>query len=260
MCLIGWIWRPDAAERLLLIANRDEFYDRPSQPLHWWDDAPILGGRDLSAGGTWLGVSRSGRVAALTNYRQPGGPRPGASSRGKLVSEFLASGAPAREYAAQVCESAAHFNPFNLVLFDGEELVGFESRRSRFVEIEPGVSGVSNADFFTPWPKLTSLTNALAKLDRDRRSADDTALMDLLQDEAVAPDDRLPDTGIPLERERQLSPAFIRAPGYGTRASTIVRHSAHGITVSERTFANGVVSGGTQITFQQTPAAARDRS
>jgi uncharacterized protein with NRDE domain len=249
VCLIGWNWRPDAAERLLLIANRDEFYDRPALPLHWWDDAPILAGRDLTGGGTWLGVTRSGRLAALTNYRLPAGPRPGTKSRGKVVSEFLAGAMPAQAYLDGLRNGVSDFNPFNLLLFDGQDLLGFESRHSRVVPIAPGLSGVSNADFFTPWPKLSAVTRSMADLERAGRLADDAGLMQILQDQNVAPDDQLPATGIPLERERQLSPAFIRAPGYGTRASTIVRMSTYGASVSERTYTNGQASGGTQITF-----------
>lgn len=233
----------------MLIANRDEFYDRPSLPLHWWEDAPILAGRDLTGGGTWLGVSRSGRLAALTNYRRPEGPRPGAKSRGKLVSDFLAGTDAARDYLLGIGDGVSDYNLFNLLVYDGRDFLGFESRHGRIVPIEAGISGVSNADFFTPWPKLLALTEKMADLDRAGRLADDAELLALLGDKNVAPDERLPATGIPLERERQLSPAFIRAPGYGTRASTIVRMSPFGIFVSERTFTNGQVSGGTQVTF-----------
>lgn len=233
----------------MLIANRDEFYDRPSLPLHWWEDAPILAGRDLTGGGTWLGVTRSGRLAALTNYRLPGGPRSGAKSRGKVVSEFLAGVMSAPDYLDGIRDSVADYNPFNLLVFDGREFFGFESRHGRIVPIAPGISGVSNADFFTPWPKLSALTRKLADLERSESLADDAELMQILSDPTVAPDDQLPRTGISLERERHLSPAFIRAPGYGTRASTIVRISANGISVSERTFTNGQASGGVQFTF-----------
>jgi uncharacterized protein with NRDE domain len=223
MCLIGWRWRPGAPERLLLLANRDESYDRPALPLHWWDDAPVLAGRDLTAGGTWLGVSRSGRMAAITNHRDPKAQRPNAPSRGALVQQFLAGGETPRDFLQRIAGDASRYNPFNLLLFDGHSFLGFESRRAAIVEIAPGVSGVSNADFFTPWPKLKALTVGIARGESDGRSAPDADLLPLLLDRTVAQDSDLPDTGIPRERERLLSPAFIVAPGYGTRASTILR-------------------------------------
>jgi uncharacterized protein with NRDE domain len=236
MCLIAWNWRKDRPERLLLIGNRDESYDRPTLPVHWWDDAPILAGRDLTGGGTWLGVSRTGRMAAITNHRDPNAQRPGAPTRGRLVQDFLAGHETPRDYLERVAWDAAKYNPFNLMVFDGASFLGFESRRNRIVTIEPGISGVSNADFFTPWPKLRALTDHLADMDRQSQTGDDDALLSLLTDRTIAPDHALPKTGIALERERVLSPAFITASGYGTRASTILRMRANGGEITEHSF------------------------
>lgn len=236
MCLIAWNWRPESAERLLLVGNRDEFYDRPALPLHWWDDAPILAGRDLTGGGTWLGVSRDGRLAALTNYRLPEGPRANAKTRGALVSGFLERSTGAIDYLESVRRDAADYNPFNLLVFDGRAFFGLESRHDRILEIAPGFSGVSNADFLTPWPKLNRLIDGMNALDRQGLLSEDAQLLKLLRNPRPAPDYELPNTGIPIERERQLSSAFIATPNYGTRASTIVRIGSPRSSVFEHTF------------------------
>jgi len=235
MCLIVWHWQPENPTPLLLIANRDEYYARPTQPLHCWSDADILAGRDLQAGGTWLGVSRSGRLAALTNHRSPVVQRADAPSRGELVSQFLQCNAPADEFLSDLAAHAADYNPFNLLVFDGQKLLGLESRHARIVNLRPGVGAVSNADFHSPWPKLLALQDKLqAQLDRGPTT--DAELLPLLQDTQCAPDHLLPDTGIALALERQLSATFVTLPDYGTRASSVVRlHTTHG-SFLEQTF------------------------
>lgn len=236
MCLIAWHWRPDADEKLLLVGNRDESYDRPALPLHWWDDAPILAGRDLTGGGTWLGVSRTGRMAAITNHRNPKAIKTEAKTRGKLVQEFLTSDVSSRTYLDGVAKNVDDYNPFNLLVLDGSTFLGLESRQRRIVSIEPGIGGVSNADFFTPWPKLVALTSALEDLHRGEGHARDEDLLPLLLDRRQGDDAHLPDTGIPREREKLLSPAFITAPGYGTRASTILRLQLRKVAMTEHRF------------------------
>ncbi|PIY30278.1 MAG: hypothetical protein COZ09_00550, partial [Comamonadaceae bacterium CG_4_10_14_3_um_filter_60_42] len=155
MCLIAWNWQPASRHPLLLIANRDEYYARPTLPLHWWHDAPILAGRDLQAGGTWLGISRTGRLAALTNHRDPASVRVDAPSRGALVSAFLQTELSASDYLTELASRAADYNPFNLLVFDGTRLMGLESRHAKVITMQPGIGAVSNADFLTPWPKLS---------------------------------------------------------------------------------------------------------
>ena len=219
MCLIAWNWQPGRG--LLLLANRDEFYVRPTQPLHRWPDAPVLAGRDLQGGGTWLGLGRGGRMAALTNVRDPHQFSADAPTRGALVADFLRGDVSARSYLDRVSPQAAAFNPFNLLLFDGESLLGFESQGAQTRVFAAGVNGVSNASFNTPWPKLQRLTQALHEQSMPA-VVDPNALMPLLTDAQTASDAQLPDTGVSLETERALSAAFIRMPGYGTRASSIV--------------------------------------
>lgn len=241
MCLIAWNWQPTSPTPLLLIANRDEFYARPTAPLHWWQDAPILAGRDLQAGGTWLGVSRNGRLAALTNHRDPARQRVDAPSRGELVSAFLQSEINAESYLSAMAERAADYNPFNLLVFDGTHLMGLESRHARVITLQPGIGAVSNADFLTPWPKLTRLSGGLEMLLAQAHPSD-TDLLALLHHPMPALDTDLPDTGIPLDLERALSAAFVTLPDYGTRACSVVRYEQNSLQFLEQGFDAGGVT------------------
>ncbi|MEY4100708.1 MAG: hypothetical protein RL300_1879 [Pseudomonadota bacterium] len=240
MCLIAWNWQPDSPHPLLLIANRDEFYARPTASLGWWQDAPILAGRDLQAGGTWLGVSRSGRLAAITNHRDPANQRSDAPSRGELVSAFLNSNASAHDYLHNLAKSANNYNPFNLLVFDGTHLLGLESRHAKIVTMQAGIGAVSNADFLTPWPKLAHLSQSLQALLAQQHPSD-AQLLALLHNPHVAADADLPDTGVEIGRERALSAAFVTLPDYGTRACSVVRFEDGHISFLEQGFdANGV--------------------
>ena len=235
MCLIAWSWQPESATPLLLLSNRDEFYQRPAEALHHWPDAPILAGRDIQAGGTWLGVSHHGRLAALTNYRSAVPVRQDAPSRGELVTDFLNSPLDAANFLQALQKHAGTYNPFNLLVYDGHTLLGLESREANIVHLRPGMGGVSNADFNTPWPKLRQLTTGLASL-LDHETTDDAPLWALLQTRTVAKDAQLPKTGVPLELERALSAAFIATPSYGTRACSVVRMGKDGVRFSEQRF------------------------
>jgi uncharacterized protein with NRDE domain len=221
MCLIAWNWQPQSETPLLLLANRDEFYARPTLPLHWWDDDLVLAGRDIQASGTWLGVSRSGRLAALTNYRLPVNDPGTKPSRGTLVAEFLQGNQDAPSYLTALAAHAPDYNPFNLIVFDGLHFMALESRNRRVLAIAPGIGAVSNADLNTPWPKLVQLKAGLhAQCLVGRTEACD--LLPLLQDTALAADSELPHTGVALELERMLSAAFVHSAHYGTRACSVV--------------------------------------
>ena len=239
MCLIAWNWQPHSELPLLLVANRDEFYARPTLPLHRWKDARIFAGQDLQAGGTWLGMGPGGRLAALTNVRDMRNQRTDAPSRGALVSGFLKSGLSGSAYLQSIMSDSDRFNPFNLLVFDGQSLLGFESRGGRIVEMQAGISGVSNAGFDTPWPKLVALKSGLQHWGREQTALqppDSDALFALLKQDQPAPDAQLPDTGIPLERERALSSAFIRSSDYGTRASSLIMLRRNSACLIERSF------------------------
>jgi uncharacterized protein with NRDE domain len=244
MCLIAFNWNPDSPTPLVVAANRDEFYARPAASLAWWEASTILAGRDLHAGGTWMGVDQRGRFAALTNYRDPLRNKTDAPSRGQLVVDFLAGDATASDYIHALRPGVAAFNDFNLLLFDGKRLIGYESRQDRTLRFGRGVHAVSNAAFDTPWPKVERLKAALTD-----KGDNDVALFEQLADRRLAPDQRLPQTGVPLEWERALSAPFIQLPEYGTRASCVMRLGRTWVRVEERTFAYGEAVGATTVEF-----------
>ncbi|MGH7631849.1 MAG: NRDE family protein [Gemmatimonadales bacterium] len=246
MCLIliAYDSHPDYA--LIVAANRDEFYDRPSAPAGFWADAPpVLAGRDLKAGGTWLGIDRRGRFAAVTNYRQgqrePDAPR----SRGRLVSDYLTTRLDARVHVERVERDAALYNGFNLIAGDARQLLYYSNREGRVQTLVPDVYGLSNHLLDTAWPKVASTKHALNALLKDDASALVPALFALLADRRQAADHLLPRTGVSPEWERLLSSAFIASGDYGTRSSTVLLVGRDGrVVFVERTFAAGGVPGG----------------
>ena len=244
MCLIVLAWEASEKTRLAVAANRDEFFARRAAPAAWWDDAPdILAGRDLEAGGTWLGITRRGRFAALTNFRDASAPkRDGAPSRGALAANFLRGDAAARDYVAAVKPGAGRYHGFNLLVSDGAELWSFSNVEGDPVRLGPGVRGLSNHLLETPWPKVTAARSRLeAALAAARGAVDlESRLLQLLEDRTAAADGALPATGLPLDWERALSAAFVELPGYGTRASTaLVVGADGGARFLERSFGEG---------------------
>lgn len=240
MCLIAWNWQPDSSTPLILLSNRDEFYARPTQPLHWWDegDSALLAGRDLQAGGTWLGMNRKGHLAALTNFRSTAPVRSISPSRGELVARFLEGNLSARDYLETICLQSHRYNPFNLLVFDGQELLGLESRRARVLTMRPGLGAVSNADFHTPWPKLVRLQQGLNEHLLAKKTGSDQVVA-LLHNTTLAKDEDLPRTGIPLTLERALSAAFIATPDYGTRACSVIHIHRDSFEFVEQSFGFG---------------------
>lgn len=238
MCLIVLAAGAHPRHSLVVAANRDEFHDRPALPAAWWVGAPhVLAGRDARGGGTWMGITRSGRFAALTNFRDPKAIRPDAPSRGTLVAGFLLGEAPAEAYLAATAREAPRYSPFNLLAGAGASLLLLESRSARISSLPPGVHGVSNGLLDSPWPKVERTKRALSRLLVDEREIDPEALLDLLDDRRGAPDAELPDTGVGQELERALSPPFIVTPGYGTRCSTALLVGTDGrVRLVERSF------------------------
>ena len=239
MCLIVFDWRPDASDGPLftLAANRDEFLKRTAEPMHWWDDAPgLLAGRDLVGGGTWLGMTRDGRFAALTNYRAPSEMRADAPTRGTLVSNWLSNGSGTPlDYLRQVARDGDMYNGFNLLIGDWKRReLGWYCNRSPAEPtlLQAGTHGISNAVLDTPWPKLVRKRAELAEVLAADAQAPLTSLIELMRDPRTARDDELPATGISLERERALSAAFIDTPEYGTRGTTALRVVASGGSAS----------------------------
>ncbi len=228
MCLIVFAWKLLPECPLVLAANRDEFFDRPTQAAHWWDDHPLVyAGRDLQAGGTWLGINRSGRFAALTNIRKGGEKRDDVRSRGELVAGFLQSHLSAEDYLSSVRERAAEYNGFNLLLGDHQHSFWFSNEGDTSMQpLEPGIYGLSNGSLDTPWPKVLRAKAQFSSL--LCQGAPDDAYFEMLSDTTRAADGRLPDTGVSLEWERLLSPICIESPEYGTRASTLLRVNSGG--------------------------------
>jgi uncharacterized protein with NRDE domain len=242
MCLILFAWQQHADYPLIVIANRDEYYARPSRDAHWWDDADIFAGRDLEAGGTWLGVNRRGRFGAVTNVREPGGMQPGKRSRGELTRDYLAAGGDASDYLEQLRAHDHEYAGFNLLLGDARALWFYSNREHRVRRIEPGIYGVSNGRFDEPWPKLKSGRAELADL--LDRPIEHSPLMEILTDHRIAEDHELPDTGVELDIERLLSSRFIRSPGYGTRACTVLTFDSSGqVEFSEQNYADAEQQG-----------------
>jgi uncharacterized protein with NRDE domain len=226
VCLILLAWRVQPEYPLVLAANRDEYYARAAEPAAWWPQPHICAGRDLSGGGTWLGIAPDGRFAALTNYRDPARRRPDAPSRGALVPQLLAQRRSASQQLEELHRIGARYNDFNLLFSDGPQLAVHESAVGRGRLLGPGVYGLSNHLLDTPWPKVVGAKTALAAA--LTRLPDEQPLLELLRDETPAQDHELPRTGLSLEWERLLSSAFVRTPTYGTRCSTIVWIDRHG--------------------------------
>ena len=234
MCLIVFAWRPGHAQPLIVAANRDEFYARPSLPLAAWPEAPqVHAGRDLEAGGTWLGVGADGRFAALTNIRNPHQP-PARKSRGELVARFLTGEMPIDQYLADVVGRSLEYAGFNLLIGNRQELWHYNAQETAPNPLAAGVYGLSNAGLDTPWPKLIKAKAALTEVLDDPQPQ---ALLALLGDPQTAPFGDLPDTGVGLATESLLSSVFIASPTYGTRASTALIVQADGSRVMvERSF------------------------
>lgn len=236
MCLILFHYDPDGKHPLTVMANRDEFHGRETLRADFWRDAPhILAGRDMEKRGTWMGVTKSGRFAAVTNYRSLADMKSSGESRGDLTRQFLEQDVAAWEYAERVFRNGDRFTGFNLLVYDGKDLVYVSNRSGESpVRVAPGFHGMSNALLDTPWPKVTEGVKALELSLKEGSPAEDWE--DIMSDTDIAEDDQLPDTGIGLEKERILSSRCIDSPGYGTRCSSFVQLSIHGaIHFVERT-------------------------
>ncbi len=244
MCLIALAWNAHPDYSLVVAANRDEWRERPTEPMHWWEGHPeLLAGRDLTAGGTWMGVTKSGRFAAVTNFRDPSDKRSTALSRGTLVADFLLSDASAEAYLSRLAPRASHFNGFNLIVGDGQRLCFFGSREPVARPIPAGVHGLSNHLLDEPWPKVVRARGAMKSALGEPDPA--APLFAMLADTRGAEDGELPDTGVGVAWERRLAPALITGEDYGTRSSTVLAvDRTGGVHVEERTLgSDGRVTG-----------------
>ena len=222
MCLITFSWQPEGERPLTLVANRDEFYQRPTLPVHFWKDHPhILGGKDIEAGGTWLAFSRKGRFAAITNYRELPVPE-GKKSRGALVKNFLTEDISPEAYLNSTIRNKDQYAGFNLLLGTQQQLFYYSNKLpdNQFQVLSPGIYGLCNHLLETPWPKLVAARNQLTKLLKEKATSEQ--FIEMMHDNAQAKDELLPNTGISLGAERLLSSRFITSDNYGTRNTSVI--------------------------------------
>jgi len=256
MCLLAVAFHMHSDAPLIVISNRDEFYERPTLPMHWWADEAILAGRDQQAKGTWLGISRNGRFAAVTNFRDirrnamsQDKPR----SRGELVTRFLSSTKDVHQWASSLNNNLSDYDGFNLIIFDGISLLYLNNRGDPVQVIEPGVYALSNHRLDSPWPKVDHAREQLKRTlsaDTMNQATLPTLLNTLTLEKTYAPH-LLPDTGITAEWEALLSSPFIVSEGYGTRAATAIIVSQEGkVSVAEQGFENGEKLGFNQFDYQ----------
>ncbi len=236
MCLILLSYCSHPSYGLILAANRDEFYDRPTAQLDFWNEAPhVLAGRDLKSGGTWLGVTKNGRFCAITNFRDPAVQIPDAPSRGFLVADYLKGNESPLTYLQKIKPDGKRYNGFNLLAGDESGIFWFSNRSGEISRLSPGIHGLSNHLLDTPWPKVAKGKKSLEKI----LSADEIdceSIFTLLSDRYMPADRDLPDTGVGIEWERILSPLFIKSDIYGTRSSSIVLIGKEKIRFMERTY------------------------
>jgi uncharacterized protein with NRDE domain len=236
MCLILVAWRAHREFPLVVAANRDEFHARPTAGAAFWQDNPaVLAGRDLECMGTWLGVTRRGKFAAVSNYRAAADGSDGSLSRGLLASTYLGNGDAAREFVSQVAANGDAYSGFNFLAADHDELWWVSNRAPAPQCLAPGVYGVSNHLLDTPWSKVVRGKRRLGSLLRSAPAVE--PLLELLADTSVADEDELPDTGVGPERERLLSALRVVSPAYGTRCSTAVLVGGDGrVQFAERAY------------------------
>lgn len=243
MCLINFQFQSHPKYKLVVAANRDEFYQRPTKPAHFWKDEPsILAGLDLQQGGTWLGITKTGKFAALTNFRDPSKPETGKISRGALVRDFLAGTQSPTDFLTAL--EPENYTGFNLLVGDADRLLYYNNLQEETLEIAPGTYGLSNHFLDTPWPKVVKGKKDLNDYLSTHEEVELDSLFAILANSEQASDSFLPNTGIGLEFERKLSAMFIKTADYGTRSASILLIDYDGnITFAERTFEKGELNG-----------------
>jgi uncharacterized protein with NRDE domain len=255
MCLILFAWKMHADTPLIVAANRDEWHRRPAAAATWWSSHPgILAGQDLEARGTWLGVTRAGKFAAITNFREPSQAKSGAPSRGQLAVNYLSGSRTPREYLEELATHASEYNGFNLLLADRENMFCYSSVENKIEEVEPGIHGLSNRALDTPWPKVEiGRANMSAALEaKMSENALPGRLLAILSNDVRAADAALPDTGVGLDWERKLSSALIVSADYGTRCSTIFIGGANSTFAEHTRDVSGAVVSTVAFEFSST--------
>ncbi|CAH0344103.1 NRDE family protein [Bacillus sp. CECT 9360] len=237
MCLILFAYKTHPTYKLIVAANRDEFYGRPTAPAHFWEDQPhILAGRDLEKMGTWMGVTAAGQFAALTNYRDPKEITEGKRSRGELVADYLKGTMQPSDYMQKIAAHREVYPGYNMLAGDANELYHYSNVENTLHKLEPGIYGVSNHLLNTDWPKVKLGKEGLTTIINQNGETMDEQLFALLQQNDPAPNEILPNTGISMDWERILSPLFIKSEDYGTRSSTVLMMTDEEIFYKERVF------------------------
>lgn len=243
MCLILFSYKVHPQYKLIVAANRDEFYGRPTAPVHYWEDEPnILAGRDLEKMGTWMGITKEGRFAALTNYRDPEEITEGKRSRGEITAGALKHKGSILHYLEALSQKDSIYPGYNLIAGDPEHLYYYSNIGKSLQELQPGIYGLSNHFLNTEWPKVKKGRDGLSKIISEQGEELPEKLFALLQSSERAPDHLLPQTGVPLEMERMLSPLFIKSANYGTRSSTVLLISDQSVYLQERVFSEDGIS------------------
>lgn len=235
MCLVAFSWKSHPEFPVIISANRDEFFERPSQAMHRWDSG-FYGGKDLRSGGTWMGFHPNGRWSLLTNYRDFNNPRNAKISRGKLVQAWLESYISPEEYLRGIQKYQDKYDWFNLLVSDGKRLSYLSNYSPEIQEVQPGIHGLSNALLDEPWPKVELAKSQLKQLTKSVFSTTD--LLNILKSKETYPQEKLPNTGVPIEVETSLSAQLIRMPGnYGTvSAAAVVQHTSGLVQLKQRSF------------------------
>jgi uncharacterized protein with NRDE domain len=237
MCLIIIAYQVHPVYKLIVAANRDEFLQRPTAPIHYWEDSPgILAGRDLEKMGTWMGITTTGRFAALTNYRDPMEVTKGMRSRGELVADALKHKGNVKDYMQSLVGKKDLYPGYNLLAGDGSELYYYSNKGQRLQNVGPGIYGISNHLLNTEWPKVQKGKERMSKIINGEQDELIEKLLNMLQDTDHAPDELLPNTGVSSEWERKLSPLFIQSENYGTRSSTVTLMTDQEIQYVERVY------------------------
>jgi uncharacterized protein with NRDE domain len=250
MCLIVFAYNILPDQPFILAGNRDEFYNRPTKIAHKWKTDPVLiAGQDLKAGGTWMGISETGRFAALTNYRAINEIKENTPSRGDIVKNFLLSEKPVKNFLENLLRDAGKYNGFNLLAGTLFELYYLTNKRKEIVKLKPGYYSISNAYLETSWPKTDkAMSSFKSVLEQD--GLNDAALFEMLLDSEQYPLEKLPKTGLPEELEKAVSSIFIQTENYGTRCSTIISMDSHSkISLVERTYTPGTTKIENEVRF-----------
>lgn len=253
MCLIAFAYHMHPEYNLVLIANRDEFYKRPTRAAQFWTNeakVELLAGKDLQGGGTWMGITKSGKWGALTNYRDPSWKRESPPTRGAIVPDYLLGNETPTDFITNLKHSAQQFEGFNVLVADKKQLFHYSNANNMVSEITSGIHGVSNAVLDTPWPKLEYAKHQLEQCVTQNNLTPES-LFQILKNEQQAADDDLPKTGIPYELEKIISPVFIQSENYGTRCSSLLYVKKNGSVrfIERRYSTDGKVFEDNEFTF-----------